>query len=81
MKSALPDNAFLACINQRKYKNGRIEISCKLGLWSVVGKDRDRVHRIAAQYWVQYYEDGEYASLLKQGKDPNGSIEKQQSPH
>ncbi len=46
-------------------KNGWLTIKCKLGFWSAAGEDRSVVERTAKNYWLQYFEDGEYDKLLK----------------
>ena len=36
------------------------EASCKLGLWSVSGRDKEQVINEAMSYLAKYYMDGEY---------------------
>lgn len=59
-----PTAAFESCIVRKTHKDGSLEISCKLGLWSGSGRDHAAVEREAKHYWIQYYEDGEYTKLL-----------------
>ena len=40
------------------------DISCKLGLWSVSGEDKDAVQDEALHYFKQYRDDGEYSSII-----------------
>lgn len=53
------DQLFEQCVNRDK--DG---IECKLGLWAVHSKDRNIVESNARHYWIQYYRDGEYDSIL-----------------
>lgn len=55
---------FEKCIVRRTRDHGLLEIDCKLGLWSVSGADAERVENEARHYWIQYFQDGEYAALL-----------------
>ena len=45
---------------RRILKSGNLIIRCKRGLWSCEGPDHDKVQREAMNYFLQYYEDGEY---------------------
>lgn len=55
---------FLKCINIKvNVDDGRCVIECKLGLWSVKGSEHI-VLQEAMSYWWQYYDDGEYSSIL-----------------
>lgn len=56
---------FERCIERKLMKDGRTEIHCKLGLWSVSTPDAKTAECEARHYWQQYYTDGEYADLLK----------------
>ena len=58
------DALFDKCVEVKLLKDGTAEIHCKLGLWSVSGTDREVVRANAMHYWIQYYHDGEYDSLL-----------------
>lgn len=40
------------------------EINCKLGLWSVQGKDIKKVRQEAESYFYKYKAGGEYSSIL-----------------
>ena len=51
------------------------DISCKLGLWSVTGKDKDEVQDEALQYFTQYKEDGEYYRIIG-GESPVDKLTK-----
>jgi len=42
-----------------------VEISCKLGLWSVETHDLIESTKIAYEYWKQYYAKGEYDEYLR----------------
>lgn len=53
---------FEKCIKRRNSKSGR-SIRCRFGLWRVSGPDPELVEAEAKRYWVQYFEDGEYASV------------------
>lgn len=54
---------FAACTNYIQ-KDGRLTISCKLGLWSVTGDLDDLLIREAFNYFCLYKDDGEYASII-----------------
>jgi len=45
-------------------EGGTIEISCKLGLWSVCGDNSEFVYNDALHYWKQYADDGEYSHII-----------------
>jgi hypothetical protein len=47
-----------------KTKDGIIELSCALGLWSVSGVDVDIVYMEGYHYWQQYNDDGEYYKII-----------------
>lgn len=57
-------NSFLKNTKRVYRKNGRVEISCKKGLWSVDAPDSDTADAEALHYFRQYYEDGEYTNQL-----------------
>ncbi len=46
------------------FDGDQLDISCKLGLWSVCGEDKDAVQDEALHYFRQYKSDGEYSSIL-----------------
>lgn len=48
----------------RKSGEGWYQIQCRLGLWGVIGPDRESVESEAMHYWLQYFGDGEYKSHL-----------------
>jgi hypothetical protein len=50
------------CVNEVK-KGNKIEVACKLGLWSVIGNESD-VYFDALHYFKQYMDDGEYSSII-----------------
>lgn len=58
-------NIFEQCTDRKMYPDERLEIKCKFGNWSVSGGDPAFVERAARHYWIQYYQDGTYADLLK----------------
>jgi len=58
------DHQFEQCIERKLMKDGSMEIHCKQGLWSVSGADHYFVEREARRYWIQYFEDGEYNTIL-----------------
>lgn len=62
--SVVSGDWFDKCVIRKKRTTGSLEISCRLGLWSVEGPDHAFVEQNARHYWVQYYRDGEYAALL-----------------
>ena len=55
---------FKKCVNEITHKDGSISVTCKLGLWGVEDQDSDSVYREAYHYWSQYYDAGEYSSIL-----------------
>jgi len=55
---------FDRCAETKLFRDGVIQIHCKLGLWSVQGRDARHTRREAMHYWIQYFEDGEYNDLL-----------------
>lgn len=55
---------FERCTEHKRLRDKTHEIHCKLGLWSVSGKNLNDVKREALHYWVQYLRDGEYDELL-----------------
>jgi len=59
-----PNPLLSKCAETRLMKDGTVQIHCKLGLWGVSGRNRKQVEREAMHYWFQYYEDGEYSTLL-----------------
>ena len=63
------DALFRQCCETKLMKDGQVRILCKLGLWGVYSLDREQAERDARHYWMQYYIDGEYDSLLaRRGK-------------
>ena len=50
------------CVNETK-KGNKVEIACKMGLWSVIGNESD-VYFNALHYFKQYMDDGEYSSII-----------------
>ena len=56
--------SFDRCVKWECESDGTVSCVCKVGLWSVYGKDREWVEREARHYWIQYFEDGEYNELL-----------------
>lgn len=58
---------FDLCVERKLMKDGSLEIHCKRGNFSVVGRecDKARVEQEARHYWVQYFADGEYASMTQ----------------
>lgn len=54
---------FLKCINS-KTTVVQTTIKCKLNLWSVTSADYRVAMDEAMHYWLQYYEDSEYDTLL-----------------
>ena len=64
MKPFLMDTLFARCIVRIDRPDGRREIYCQKGFWSVSGADRDAVEREARHYWIQYFNDGEYNRLI-----------------
>jgi hypothetical protein len=55
--------------------DGELVVSCKLGLWSVSGKDRLVVMGHASYYFKQYKEDGEYYNIIG-GESPINKLTK-----
>lgn len=51
------------CVNEVR-KGNKITIECKLGLWSVSGTISGFIYADAFHYWEQYYNDGEYSSII-----------------
>jgi len=51
------------------------DIECKLGLWGVIGEDKDKVEGEALHYFRQYKEDGEYYKILG-GESPAEKLAK-----
>jgi len=60
-EAQLLDAIFEKCV--KRSDRGR-QITCKLGLWGVGSRDTDSLERNARHYWIQYYRDGEYDSLI-----------------
>ena len=54
------------CVNASCTAGGKMEIECKLGLWSVSGDlvNLKRIKDEARYYWEQYKADGEYHSII-----------------
>lgn len=61
-------NDFDMCVDIAR-SNGRFNIYCKLGLWSVSSESLDVAQREALNYFRQYKADGEYYRILG-GKSP-----------
>tara|TARA_R110001592_G_C13193003_1_gene753572 strand:+ start:33196 stop:33429 length:234 start_codon:yes stop_codon:yes gene_type:complete len=55
---------FYKCVDMTTDRFGIFNISCKLDLWGVSGKDASDIHNEAIYYWMQYKEDGEYSNIL-----------------
>ena len=56
---------FDRCTTTRRLDRGkRVEVRCRLGLWSVETSNLATARAQAKHYWVQYWQDGEYDSLL-----------------
>ncbi len=55
----------LKCTTSNSFGNGMIEISCKLGNWSVVGPYSMILINQAMHYFELYKKDGEYDIFLK----------------
>lgn len=64
---------FERCVT-RKVKAGELTTSCKLGLWAVSGQHHTKVEREARHYWIQYFNDGEYNSLLGLPPQPPAAV-------
>lgn len=60
---------FDRCVRRKLRNDGRLSIRCRIGLWSVESADLDAAEREARHYWIQYYQDGEYAALLSNADD------------
>ena len=56
-------NQFDDCVNFKVDLN-YVEVSCKLGLWSVQGVNVSTLTKEALHYWQQYKDDGEYSSII-----------------
>ena len=52
------------------------DISCKLNLWSVEGKDKNKVQDEALHYFRKYKTDGEYYQIIG-GKNPYEKLKKE----
>ena len=50
------------CVNEVK-RGAKVEVACKLGLWSVIG-DKSQVYEESLHYFKQYMDDGEYSSII-----------------
>lgn len=46
----------------RSARAGRYVFKCRKGLWMVSSPDEERAKLEAWHYFLQYYEDGEYAA-------------------
>lgn len=44
------------------HKNGRCEIVCNKGLWSVEARNKSEATREAVSYFIKYWGSGEYAN-------------------
>ena len=65
---AIPSTSlFDRCVKVR-HVGQRVQIRCRLGLWSVEATNLAVAEREARHYWVQYWKDGEYDSLLSNDK-------------
>ena len=62
------DDRMNKCIDIKNV-SGVITIKCKLGFWSVSGRDQKEVVSDARHYFGQYLSDGEYHELVG-GKSP-----------
>ena len=51
---------FKKCTTKKRHKDGRIEINCKLGLWSIESYSESFADKEALNYFTQYRDDGEY---------------------
>ena len=60
----LVEEFYRACTKKRVLPDGRVEIDCKLGLWSVSAPDDQTAEREAVHYWRQYWQDGEYKKII-----------------
>lgn len=58
------DRDYQLCTSAKKEKSGNWSVSCRLGLWSVSGRDPKFVLTEARRFWVQYFTDGEYNDFL-----------------
>ena len=54
---------FGKCVIIKPLEDGAVSIRCKLGLWYICGPVESSM-REARNYWIQYFQDGEYADLL-----------------
>lgn len=54
---------YLKCVKKTHSELG-LTIECKLGLWSVEGRNPLKVEAEAQHYWIQYNDDGEYSSII-----------------
>ena len=57
-------NQLQHCTDKTQQKNGVITIACKLGLWSVSGKQQANVIDKALHHFIQCKSDGEYRSII-----------------
>ena len=55
---------FYKCVTQRKRKNGKWSINCKMGLWGTESNNKETAMCEALHYWLQYKRDGEYSSII-----------------
>lgn len=60
------NDIFEDCVERKNMKDGSLEIHCKRGNFSVIGPDKEVVEREARRYWIQYFSDGDYDTLLEQ---------------
>jgi len=68
MDSAELDSLFYRCVNKRRVEQN-VQIGCRLGLWYVESPNETVAELIARHYWIQYWQDGEYESLLSNKED------------
>lgn len=61
---------FLKCVTFH-FEGKECEIKCKLGLWSVKGRDYRKIHSKAKPQWKKFFDAGEYDELLKTGESGN----------
>jgi len=44
------------------------QFACKRGLWMVEGQDKEKARAEATNYFLQYFDDGEYDQLIRSAK-------------
>ena len=55
---------FTKCTYTKTHKDGRVEVGCVLGLWSVDAPSEEAAISEAAHYFSQYRSDGEYSDII-----------------